>query len=178
MAWTHDKWAQDDSINSGYPYLNTTTIPQVWCSDGQYVKWKLQDAVIDGYPHLKNTTVPQTWSSEGLNSPWALNQQILNGYPHLKNTAVPLPMGACCMCEGLYSVTIPSSVLSIGRYAFWGTALTTARIAPACEYFPTTFPTDCEIYHYTDGSNLVDSTGRYLLTKDKKLLKAKEVTNG
>ena len=147
MAWTHDKWAQDDSINSGYPYLNTTTIPQVWCSDGQYVKWKLQDAVIDGYPHLKNT-------------------------------AVPLPMGACCMCEGLYSVTIPSSVLSIGRYAFWGTALTTVRIAPACEYFPTTFPADCEIYHYTDGSNLVDSTGRYLLTKDKKLLKAKEATNG
>ena len=147
MAWTHDKWAQDDSINSGYPYLNTTTIPQVWCSDGQYVKWKLQDAVIDGYPHLKNT-------------------------------AVPLPMGACCMCEGLYSVTIPSSVLSIGRYAFWGTALTTVRIAPACEYFPTTFPADCEIYHYTDGSNLVDSTGRYLLTKDKKLLKAKESTNG
>lgn len=147
MAWTHDKWAQDDSINSGYPYLNTTTIPQVWSSDGQYVKWKLQDAVIDGYPHLKNT-------------------------------AVPLPMGACCMCEGLYSVTIPSSVLSIGRYAFWGTALTTVRIAPACEYFPTTFPTDCEIYHYTDGSNLVDSTGRYLLTKDKKLLKAKEASNG
>ena len=87
-------------------------------------------------------------------------------------------MGACCMCEGLYSVTIPSSVLSIGRYAFWGTALTTVRIAPACEYFPTTFPADCEIYHYTDGSNLVDSTGRYLLTKDKKLLKAKEATNG
>lgn len=147
MAWTHDKWVQDDSINSGYPYLNTTTIPQVWSSDGQYVKWKLQDAVIDGYPHLKNT-------------------------------AVPLPMGACCMCERLYSVTIPSSVLSIGRYAFWGTALTTVRIAPACEYFSTTFPADCEIYHYTDGSNLVDSTGRYLMSADKKLLKAKEATNG
>lgn len=178
MAWTHDKWVQDDSINSGYPYLNTTTIPQVWSSDGQYVKWKLQDAVIDGYPHLKNTAAPQSWSSDGFNSPWALNQQVLNGYPHLKNTAVPLPMGACCMCEGLYDITFPVSVLHIGRYACYGTGLSTVRIAPACSYYSTSFPADCLVYHYTEDSNLVDKNGRYLMSRDKKLLKVKEVTNG
>ena len=139
--------------------------------------WTLETGVNDGYPHNTNTR----YGNPGLVTPypdgmWTIQPGVNDGYP-FRRVDEMLP-GAFQNCENLRAITIPETVLSIGRYAFWGTALTTVRIAPACEYFPTTFPTDCEIYHYTDGSNLLDSTGRYLLTKDKKLLKAKEVTNG
>ena len=172
-------WTIQSGINNGYPHNSNTIYP----TPGLYEPypdgmWCVENSINNGYPHTRNMNFADPKLSkpypDGL---WKLSHSVNSGYPfqRIDNT---VPPGACCMCEGLYSVTIPSSVLSIGRYAFWGTALTTVRIAPACEYFPTTFPTDCEIYHYTDGSNLVDSTGRYLLTKDKKLLKAKEVTNG
>lgn len=172
-------WTIQSGINNGYPHNSNTMHP----APGLYEPypdgmWRVENSINNGYPHTRNMNFADPKLSkpypDGL---WKLSHSVNSGYPfqRIDNT---VPPGACSMCEGLYSVTIPSSVLSIGRYAFWGTALTTVRIAPACEYFPTTFPTDCEIYHYTDGSNLVDSTGRYLLTKDKKLLKAKEVTNG
>ena len=174
MAWTLEL-----NVNDGYPHNENIlyAAPGIMAPypDGM---WQISAGVNDGYPHNVNTL----YGNPGLVPPypdgtWQIHPGVNDGYPYQWiDTATP--PGACCMCEGLYSVTIPSSVLSIGRYAFWGTALTTVRIAPACEYFSTTFPTDCEIYHYTDSSNLVDSTGRYLLTKDKKLLKAREASNG
>lgn len=137
--------------------------------------WTLETGVNDGYPHNANTR----YGNPGLVAPypdgmWRIQPGVNDGYP-FRHVDEMLP-GAFQNCENLRAITIPETVLSIGRYAFWGTALTTVRIAPACEYFSTTFPADCEIYHYTDGSNLVDSTGRYLMSADKKLLKAKEAT--
>ncbi len=173
MAWTLEL-----NVNDGYPHNANTRYGNPGLvtpyPDGM---WRIQPGVNDGYPHKLGVPlyVP------GLHPPlpeygWKMDGVTNDGYPFRRADAM-LP-GAFQNCENLRAITIPETVLSIGRYAFWGTALTTVRIAPACEYFPTTFPTDCEIYHYTDGSNLVDSTGRYLMSADKKLLKAKEATNG
>lgn len=136
--------------------------------------WTIQSGINNGYPHTRNMNFADPKLSkpypDGL---WKLSLSVNSGYPfqRIDNT---VPPGACCMCENLNSVTIPESVLSIGRYAFYGTALSSVCIAPACKYYGASFPEDCEVYHYTEDSNLVDKNGRYLMSKDKKLLKLKE----
>ena len=57
-------------------------------------------------------------------------------------------LGAFANAENLTEISIPPSVKKIGRYSFSGTQLTSVRIARDCEYFPTSFPDNCEIFFY------------------------------
>lgn len=168
-------WSITANVNDGYPH-NENTVYMLTGLTAPYPDgmWESESNVNDGYPHTRNTK----FSANTLTAPypdglWKLSLSVNSGYPfqRIDNT---VPPGACCMCENLNSITIPASVLSIGRYAFYGTALSSVCIAPACEYHGTSFPEDCEVYHYTEDSNLVDKNGRYLMSKDKKLLKLKE----
>ncbi len=174
MAWTLEL-----NVNDGYPHNANTRYGNPGLvtpyPDGM---WMIQPGVNDGYPHKLGVPL----RIPGLHPPlpeygWKISDGINDEYPfrRIDNT---VPPGACCMCEGLYDITFPVSVLHIGRYACYGTGLSTVRIAPACSYYSTSFPADCLVYHYTEDSNLVDKNGRYLMSRDKKLLKVKEVTNG
>ena len=174
MAWT-----LETNVNEGYPHNANTRYGNPGLvapyPDGM---WMIQPGVNDGYPHKLGVPL----RIPGLHPPlpeygWKISDGINDEYPfrRIDNT---VPPGACCMCEGLYDITFPVSVLHIGRYACYGTGLSTVRIAPACSYYSTSFPADCLVYHYTEDSNLVDKNGRYLMSRDKKLLKVKEVTNG
>ena len=172
-------WTIQPGVNDGYPHSTNTRYGNPGLvapyPDGM---WMIQPGVNDGYPQNTNTR----YGNPGLVAPypdgmWMIQSGVNDGYPfkQINNT---VPLGACCMCEGLYDITFPVSVLHIGRYACYGTGLSTVRIAPACSYYSTSFPADCLVYHYTEDSNLVDKNGRYLMSRDKKLLKVKEVTNG
>ena len=170
MAWTIQA-----AVNDGYPHNENTVyaLPGLTAPypDGM---WQISAGVNDRYPHKLGVPL----YAAGLHPPlpeyvWKMDGVTNDGYPFRHIGTTP-PPGACCMCEGLYDITFPVSVLHIGRYACYGTGLSTVRIAPACGYYSTSFPADCLVYHYTEDSNLVDKNGRYLMSKDKKLLKVKE----
>lgn len=57
-------------------------------------------------------------------------------------------VGAFANCTNLQSVSIPPSVKSIGRYAFYNTSLTSVTIASDCTYYSTSFPDGCTISFY------------------------------
>lgn len=67
-----------------------------------------------------------------------------------KNMAETIYLGAFANNPGFYQVTIPKSVKSIGRYAFYGTRIDWVRIARDCKYYPTSFPEGCLINFYDD----------------------------
>ena len=168
-------WALETGVNDGYPHNANTRYGNPGLTapypDGM---WQISGGINDGYPYRNGVPL----CAPGLHAPlpeygWKINGVTNDGFPFMRSDGVMLP-GAFKACENLNSVTIPASVLSIGRYAFYGTALSSVCIAPACKYYGTSFPEDCEIFHYTDESNLVEKSGRYLMSKDKKLLKVKE----
>lgn len=67
---------------------------------------------------------------------------IYNCLPEIDN------LGAFANANNLTYISIPPSVKKIGRYSFRGTQLTSVRLARDCEYFPTSFPDNCEIFFY------------------------------
>ena len=73
----------------------------------------------------------------------------------LKNTSIPDPiyLGAFANNPLLLQVTIPRSVKSIGRYAFYGTRINYVKIARDCTYYPTSFPEGCTIDFYDEESD-------------------------
>ena len=67
---------------------------------------------------------------------------IYNCLPEIDN------LGAFANANNLTYISIPPSVKKIGRYSFRDTQLTSVRLARDCEYFPTSFPDNCEIFFY------------------------------
>lgn len=60
-------------------------------------------------------------------------------------------MGAFAHATKLREISFPSTIRSIGPYAFTNTALKHVELPRHCEYFSTSFPSDCII----DGGTLV-----------------------
>ena len=92
----------------------------------------------------------------------------------LKTNLLPkdTEMGAFCHCTNLSRVSIPDSVKQIGMYSFRNAALKNVKIAPDCEYYPTSFPGDCEIsggawdmLADVDGNLIADKAGRQIYVR-------------
>ncbi len=91
----------------------------------------------------------------------------------LQAAAVTTDIGAFRAAAYLSNVVIPKSTKEIGEWAFADTRIASVRIAVDCSYFPTSFPDGCEIWHYTDGGNLRDSNGLYIVDSNGKLLRGR-----
>lgn len=80
----------------------------------------------------------------------------------------------------LTEIYIPESVKKIGSYSFSGTSLTSAKIAPDCEYSETSFPSNCvvEFYGNDDYEQLYDADGFALLDSEGARIYSRSENNG
>jgi hypothetical protein len=58
--------------------------------------------------------------------------------------------GAFLNARELEYIQIPKSVISIGAFAFQNTKLKKVMISKKCRYYPSSFPSDCEVLFYED----------------------------
>lgn len=81
--------------------------------------------------------------------------EIADGELKDKQAPDPIYLGAFANNPTLISVTIPRSVKSIGRYAFYNTGINHVTIASDCHYYATSFPhgTIVEFYEEEDDNN-------------------------
>ena len=103
--------------------------------------WELVDAQTDADITMSRNSSTQLLILDG----WYVDSD-----GHLTNDRLkPVKqMGAFANCVSLRNVSIPPSVKSIGRYAFYNTSLTSVTIASDCTYYSTSFPDGCTISFY------------------------------
>lgn len=103
--------------------------------------------------------------------------RIVNG--ELTNTLFPAEKksGAFMNALNLEYAYIPRSCKKVGEWAFTNTKLRRVKIASDCEYYPTSFPPDCEIEFYGGGGEygqLYDSEGYAVIDADGARIYVKE----
>ena len=74
---------------------------------------------------------------------WKINANIAEGYP-IPIDYEPQVLGAFAYLTNLTSITIPSSVKHIGKYAFYKTGLQHVTLASDCTYYSTSFPPESQ----------------------------------
>lgn len=123
-----------------------------------------------GYPMIKKLA-PKKFSAERTppypDFMFRCIPELNGGYPCIKRKEKP--SGAFMNAGNLEYAYIPRSCKKIGEWAFTNTKLRRVKIAEDCEYFPTSFPPDCEIEFYGGGGEygqLFDSEGYSLLDAD------------
>ncbi len=111
---------------------------------------------------------------------WRIDGARNGGMPYTELMPIPLPSGAFKDVAELAETYIPESVKKIGAYSFSGTALTSVKIAPDCEYSETSFPPDCVVEFYGTGGygQLYDSDGFALLDSEGARIYSRSETNG
>lgn len=108
---------------------------------------------------------------------WRIDSSKNSGLPFTGLMPLSEPKGAFRKAEKLERVYIPESVKRIGAEAFRYTALKTVRIAPDCEYSPTSFPEGCEVQFYGGGGDfgqLYDCDGYAVLDCEAARIYVKE----
>ena len=108
-----------------------------------------------------------------LTPPYPASFWYLDEGNKLQNALLPAEPaeGSFMDCTTLEYVSIPESVQYIGKYAFTHTSLTRVRISRTCTYFPTSFPSGCEIWFYDEELNAEES---YTKADTDDLLNAKQ----
>ena len=108
---------------------------------------------------------------------WRIEPGMNDGFPFNKLMPLEEPSGAFMNAHNLEYAYIPRSCKKIGEWAFTNTKLRRVKIAEDCEYFPTSFPPDCEIEFYGGGGEygqLFDSEGYALLDANGARIYVKE----
>ncbi len=108
---------------------------------------------------------------------WRIEPGVNNGLPFNKLMPQEEPSGAFMNARNLEYAYIPRSCKKVGKWAFTNTKLRRVRIAEDCEYYPTSFPQDCEIEFYGGGGEygqLLDSEGCALIDADGARIYVKE----
>lgn len=138
--------------------------------------WQITEEVNDGYPKPINCVAPPDIPNTNVHM-WRITEGVNGGYPYVGTMPMPEPKGAFRKAEKLERAYIPESVKRIGAEAFRYTALKTVRIAPDCEYSPTSFPEGCEVEFYGGGGDygqLYDSDGYAVLDCEAARIYVKE----
>lgn len=164
-------------IKNGYPApINAPDLPEKAATEPFPVSML---TVKDGYPTPNLAPdLPEKAATEPFTlSLWRVDKNKNGGYPFTGLMILTEPKGAFRKAEKLERVYIPESVKRIGAEAFRYTALKTVRIAPDCEYSPTSFPEGCEVEFYGGGGDygqLYDSDGYAVLDCEAARIYVKE----
>ncbi len=144
--------------------------------------WRIESQKFGGIPFTNLFIAPpqSVMSKPYPDSLWRIDANINNGLPYTNLMPVELPNGAFKDVAELAETYIPESVKKIGSYSFSGTALTSVKIAPDCEYSETSFPPDCVVEFYGTGGygQLYDSDGFALLDSEGVRIYSRSETNG
>ena len=131
-------------INDGdYPFLES--LPQNLTVMNEPYSITLMTQKANEYPKYDNLKLLK------FNSPYPIIIMIQknNEYPFFEQLKLE-SLGAFKDAINLQSVIIPKSVKKIGPYSFANTKLTSITIARDCEYYPTSFPSGCQINFYEE----------------------------
>lgn len=139
MSWTQNPWKQ---IGEQYPIPVSVSYPTAFDVSKVYTVWKLTHGIVNGYPYP--SVYPNTFDINRVYTTWKIYNTVAEGYPS-PGTIDPIKIGAFAYLTNLTSITIPSSVKSIGRYAFYKTGLQSVTLANDCTYYSTSFPPECDI---------------------------------
>ena len=141
MPWTNGNWKQEDN---NYPIPTTVNYPVEFDLNKVFSVWKLSPDILNGYPYP--TVLPT--SQFDLNKVFSVfriyGSNVMEGYPSPLNCDTR-KIGAFAYLTNLTSITIPQSVKSIGKYAFYKTGLTSVTLADDCTYYSTSFPENCVV---------------------------------
>ena len=140
-------------------------LPAEWDDD----KWSRYANKNDGYPYSKTTALPIVANVSGLFSPWTIDSTKNGGCPYIANTSLTRQLGAFRHATQLTQITIPESVKSIGAWSFTNSGLKSVTIDYDCNFFSTTFPSDCVIDYYTHNGNFQDEDRKFFVTADNKM---------
>lgn len=108
---------------------------------------------------------------------WRITPGVNNGLPYHELLPLEKPSGAFMNAHNLEYAYIPRSCKKIGEWAFTNTKLRRVKISVDCEYYPTSFPPDCEIEYYEGGGEygqLLDSEGYAIVDADGAKIYVKE----
>ena len=136
----HIHWLMNDG---DYPFLES--LPQNLTVMNEPYSITLMTQKANEYPKYDNLKLLK------FNSPYPIIIMIQknNEYPFFEQLKLE-SLGAFKDAINLQSVIIPKSVKKIGPYSFANTKLTSVTIARDCEYYPTSFPSGCQINFYEE----------------------------
>lgn len=139
--------------------------------------WNISPDKNNGYPYLPFLPKPKKFKYEPPypEKMFRISADFNDGYPYLP--MIERPGGAFKDAVNLARADIPQSCKKIGKLAFANTALKNVKIAADCEYFPSSFPPDCEVEFYGEGGSfgqLYDSDGYAILDADSTRIYVKE----
>ena len=140
MSWTDTNWQQ---IDNQYPTPIGVNYPPVFDESKVYSVWTFSSTVIGGYP-IPGVPQPSLFDVNKVYGSFKMYPDVAEGYP-TPVTIDPIKIGAFAYLTNLTSITIPSSVKKIGRYAFYKTGLRSVTLASDCTYYSTSFPPECDI---------------------------------
>ena len=138
MSWTDTNWKQ---IDDQYPTPINANYPPAFDISKVYSSWSFSPTVIEGYPNPVGVPQPIPFDLDKVYSVFRFYPGVMEGYP----APINLDIGAFAYLTNLTSITIPSSVKHIGRYAFYKTGLTSIILADDCTYYSTSFPENCVV---------------------------------
>ena len=147
MSWTNGAFSQDDSIMNGYPYPNqavSATIP--FDMEQLYIAFIFDP---EGVLYPRPTTYPIPFDIRQVYTKLFVNPDVNFGYAS-PITFDPPRLGAFASTTNLETVNISASVISLGKYTFDKSGVSTVTIAPDCYFYvESTFPKNCEVSYYT-----------------------------
>lgn len=152
-----------------YPVLeNEPPMPEVPSTPLPYKAFRQNAAINNGYPYIKD-------SYECLNVlkkpyPESVLIQSVNDYPKFPKLKL-VNQGACGNATNLNVANIPKSVKNIGEWAFANTSIDKVIISSDCSFYPTSFPSRCNIEFYSDENSVASiNDNSALVTKDNVVL--------
>lgn len=140
MSWTDTNWKQ---IDDQYPTPINANYPPEFDISKVYSSWSFSPTVIEGYPNPIGVPQPIPFDLDKVYSIFRFYPGVMEGYPAPINLDT-VKIGAFAYLTNLTSITIPSSVKHIGRYAFYKTGLQHVTLADDCTYYSTSFPPESQ----------------------------------
>lgn len=135
-----------ESVNSGYPYCNSTPSLASCMAESLPTGIFQSDASANnGYPYYLN--VPMLALPMSAPLPTGIFTALPTEYP-VYRTLELAPQGVCYGCKNLTAISVPPTVRRIKDYAFWDTGLRKVSIPEGCVYSEHSFPMECEIIFY------------------------------
>lgn len=150
--------------------------PPQSCILQELTTWKIGE---DGFPtNIDFIDLPESPMEKPYpKAVWRIEPGVNDEFPFNELLPLEKPSGAFMNAHDLEYACIPRSCKKIGKLAFTNTKLRRVKISEDCEYYPTSFPPDCEIKYYEGGGEygqLLDSEGYAVIDADGAKIYVKE----